>query len=367
MNTEQSVEDLERAVLGGLFPTDPKFYRLESMYNNGTRSSIDFKGAKKISDLGIENNSILMVSIVKGRDSRVCASHTMEGVRSWLAKDKSDKAAEKKAKKQAAAKKVANVNAPKKLKAAVMHGDGIRLGDGEVIRAPTKKQKKSVQVGHPGAVNGATELVDTIRGRDRAADAIDLSDGDIGDLTNMTNGHWRGKMQDTLNEQIMLGNDNMQLDCIKSGNYSFKLVENVNYLGNIAEDVEMKLITVRCNPVGEAKNLSTQRSLRVNLWLEVNGTLGRQVVASAHKKSLETGKWGWFHPNFLMLEDPALIWSMVIKCNMDKGVDECHPWGKSHPWSYIELLKTFAQDLDWSGVDFEEPRLRHRKRVHYDE
>jgi hypothetical protein len=73
-----------------------------------------------------------------------------------------NKAAEVKAKKQAAQKVAnANGNAPKKLKAAGMPGDGIRLGDGEVIMA-SKQKKNNVQVSHREAANDATDLEDRI-------------------------------------------------------------------------------------------------------------------------------------------------------------------------------------------------------------
>ena len=52
---------------------------------------------------------------------------------------------------------------------------------------------------------------------------------------------------------------------------------------------------------------------------------------------------------------------------MKKGVSEIHPWGESHPWSYIKLLETFAPEFDWSGADFEEERLRNHERVQYGE
>ena len=184
-----------------------------------------------------------MVSIVRGRESRKCVPNTTEGVRLCLAADKRDKAEEKKAQKQAA-QKVANGNASKKLKAAGMPGDGIRLGDGEVIMA--SKKKRSVQKSHPEAADDATDLEDTILGSVRAANAIDLNDGDIGDLTK---GHWRGKMQDTLDEQILLGTDQMQLVCIKTGDYIIEKVKNVNVSGRIDGELDMKLFKVICKPV----------------------------------------------------------------------------------------------------------------------
>jgi hypothetical protein len=139
INTEQSVEDLEDVVLSTLFPNDPKFYSVVEWFNSITRSKIYFERAEKISDLGIQNNSALMVLIVRGRESRKCVPNTMEGVCLCLAADKMNKAAEVKAKKQAA-QKVANGNAPKKLKEAGMPGDGICLGDGEVIMASKQKR-----------------------------------------------------------------------------------------------------------------------------------------------------------------------------------------------------------------------------------
>jgi hypothetical protein len=123
INTEQSVEDLEDVVLSALFPNDPKFYSVVEWFNNATRLKIDFEKAQKISDLGFQNNSALMVLIVRGRESRNCVPNTTEGVCLCLAADKMNKAAEVKAKKQAAQKVAnANGNAPKKLKAAGMPG-----------------------------------------------------------------------------------------------------------------------------------------------------------------------------------------------------------------------------------------------------
>ena len=115
INTEQSVEDLEDVVLSALFPNDPKFYRVEEWFNNSTHLKIVFEGAEKISDLGIQNSSALMVSIVRGRESRKCVPNTTEGVGLCLAADKRDKAEEKKAQTHTA-QKVANGNASKKLK-----------------------------------------------------------------------------------------------------------------------------------------------------------------------------------------------------------------------------------------------------------
>ena len=88
INPEQSVEDLEGVVLSELFRNDPKFYRVEEWFNNSTRSKIVFEGAEKISDLGIQNSSALMVSIVRGRESSKCVPNTTEGVRLYLAADK---------------------------------------------------------------------------------------------------------------------------------------------------------------------------------------------------------------------------------------------------------------------------------------
>jgi hypothetical protein len=364
INTERSVEELEDVVLSALFPNNPKFYRVQEWFNNSTRSKIVFEGAEKISDLGIQNSSALMVSIVRGRESRKCVPNTTEGVRLCLAADKRDKAEEKKAQKQAA-QKVANGNASKKLKAAGMPGDGIRLGDGEVIRA--SKKKRSVQKSHPEAADDVTDLEDTILGSVRAANAIDLNDGDIGDLTK---GHWRGKMQDTLDEQILLGTDQMQLDCIKTGDYIIEKVENVNVSGRIDGELDMKLFKVICKPVGEAKILSTKRSAELHYFLDVNGTKGRQLVESAFERASETGEWNLFHPNKMMVDSPDLIWGMVLKCNMEKGTSDSHPWGEFHSWSYIELLQTFAPRLDWSVLlnssIVGEQRLRHREPVHYD-
>ena len=253
INTEQSVEDLKDVVLSELFPNDPKFYRVEEWFNSSTRSKIVFEGAEKIRDLGIQDGSVLMVSIVRGRKSRKCVPDTTELVRLCLAADKRKKAEEKKAQKQAA-QKVANGNASKKLKAAEMPGNGIRLGDGEVIRA--SKKKRSVQKSHRKAADDITDLEDTILGSVGAAKAIDLNDGDIGDLTK---GYWRGKMQDTLDEQILLGTDQMQLDCIKTGDYIIEQIKDVNVSGRIYSEIDLKLFKVICKPVGEAKILSTKR------------------------------------------------------------------------------------------------------------
>lgn len=366
INTEESVESFKDAVLSELFPSDPKYYRVVKWFNNSTRSEIDFEGAEKISDLGIQNNTALMVSIVRGRESRKCVPNTTEGVRLCLAADKRDKAEEKKAQKQAA-QKVANENAAKKLKAARMPGDGIRLGDDEVIRA-SKKKKKSVQKSHSEAADDASDLENAILGPARAADAIDLNDGDIGDLTK---GYWRGKMQDTLHEQILLGTDQMQLDCIKTGDYTIEQVKNVNVSGRIDDGLDMKLFKVICKPVGEAKILSTKRSAELHIFLDVNGTKGRQLVESAFERASATGEWNLFHPNKMMVDSPDLIWGMVLKCNMEKGTPDSHPWGEFHSWSYIELLQTFAPRLDWSVLlndesAIGEQRLRHREPVHYD-
>ena len=95
INTERSIEDLEDVVLGALFPNDPKFYRVEKWFNNSTRLKIVFEGAEKISDLGIQDSSALMVSIVRGRKSRKCVPDTTELVRLCLAADKRKKAAKK--------------------------------------------------------------------------------------------------------------------------------------------------------------------------------------------------------------------------------------------------------------------------------
>lgn len=365
INTEQTVEELEDDVLSALlFPNDPKFFRVKEWFDCSTRSKIVFEGAEKISDLRIKNNSALMVSIVRGRESRKCVPNTTEGVRLCLAADKRDKAEEKKAQKQAA-QKVANGNASKKLKAAGMPGDGIRLGDGEVIMA--SKKKRSVQKSHPEAADDATDLEDKFLGSVRAAYAIDLNDGDIGDLTK---GHWRRKMQDTLDEHILLGTVQMELDCIKAGHYIIKQVEDVNVLGGNGGELDMKLFQVICKPVGEAKILSTKRSAELHYFLDVNGTKGRQLVESAFKRASETGEWNLFHPNKWMVDAPQLIWGMVLKCNMKKGISDSHPWGKFHSWTYINLLQTFAPSLDWSELRDSsivgEQRLRQRKGVvHY--
>ena len=364
INTERSVEDLEDVVLSELFPNDPKFYRVEEWFNSSTRSKIVFEGDEKIRDLGIQDGSVLMVSIVRGRKSRKCVPDTTELVRLCLAADKRKKAEEKKAQKQAA-QKVANGNASKKLKAAEMPGDGIRLGDGEVIRA--SKKKRSVQKSHREAADDATDLEDTILGSVGAAKAIDLNDGDIGDLTK---GYWRGKMQDTLDEQILLGTDQMQLDCIKTGDYIIKQIEDVNVSGRIYSEIDLKLFKVICKPVGEAKILSTKRILELDILLDVNGTKGRQLVEGAFERASETGEWILFHPKKIMLESPDFIWGMVLKCNMEKGTSNSHPWGEFHPWSYIELLQTFAPSLDWTVLQdssiLGEQYLRHREPVHYD-
>jgi hypothetical protein len=72
----------------------------------------------------------------------------------------------------------------------------------------------------------------------------------------------------------------------------------------------------------------------------------------------------------MMVDSPDLIWGMVLKCNMEKGTSDSHPWGEFHSWSYIELLQTFAPRLDWSVLlnlsIVGEQRLRHREPVHYD-
>ena len=298
INTERSVEELEDVVLSALFPNNPKFYRVQEWFNNSTRSKIVFEGAEKISDLGIQDDSVLMVSIVRGRKSRKCVPDTTELVRLCLAADKRDKAEGKKVQKQAA-QKVANGNASKKLKAAEMPGDGIRLGDGEVIRA--SKKKRSVQKSHREAADDITDLEDTILGSVGAAKAIDLNDGDIGDLTN---GYWRGKMQDTLDEQILLGTDQMQLDCIKTGDYIIKQIKDVNVSGRIDSELDMKLFKVICKPVGEAKILSTKRILDVDYFLDVNGIRGRRLVEGAFEQALETGEWILFHPNKIMVTVP---------------------------------------------------------------
>lgn len=56
-------------------------------------------------------------------------------------------------------------------------------------------------------------------------------------------------MQDTLDEQILLGTDQMQLDCIKTGDYIIEKVENVNVSGRIDGKLDMKLFKVICKPV----------------------------------------------------------------------------------------------------------------------
>ncbi len=71
-----------------------------------------------------------------------------------------------------------------------------------------------------------------------------------------------------------------------------------------------------------------------------------------------------------MVDAPQLIWGMVLKCNMKKGISDSHPWGKFHSWTYINLLQTFAPSLDWSELRDSsivgEQRLRQRKGVvHY--
>jgi hypothetical protein len=88
INTERSVEDLEDVVLSALFPNNPKFYRVEEWFINSTCSKIVFEGAEKITDLGIQNISALMVSIVRGRESRKCIPNTTEGVCLCLAAHK---------------------------------------------------------------------------------------------------------------------------------------------------------------------------------------------------------------------------------------------------------------------------------------
>ena len=247
-----------------------------------------------------------------------------------------------------------------------MPGDGIRLGDDEVIRA--SKKKRSVQKSHREAADDATDLEDTILGSVRAANAIDFkTDGDIGDLTK---GHWRGKMQDTLDEQILFRTDQMQLDCIKTGDYIIEGVENVNVSGRIDGELDMKVFKVICKPVGEAKILSTQRSLVVHYCFHINGTKERQLVESAFKRASETGEWNFFCPKKMMVHYPDLIWGMVLKCNMERGTSDSHPWGEFHSWSYIDLLQTFAPRLDWSALlnssFVGEQRLCHRMPVHYD-
>ena len=64
INPERSVEDLKDVVLSELFPNDPKFYRVEEWFNNSTRSKIVFKGAEKISDLGIQDRRIVQNAIL---------------------------------------------------------------------------------------------------------------------------------------------------------------------------------------------------------------------------------------------------------------------------------------------------------------
>ena len=88
------------------------------------------------------------------------------------------------------------------------------------------------------------------------------------------------------------------------------------------------------------------------------------------ERASETGEWNLFHPNKMMVDSPDLIWGMVLKCNMEKGTSDSHPWGEFHSWSYIELLQAFAPRLDWSVLlnssIVGEQRLRHREPVHYD-
>lgn len=370
MNTEESVEALEATVLDALIPKDHKFYKVEEWFDQATRKKIDFEGAEKVSDLGIEDNSVLMVRIVRGRKSRECVPTTTEKVRLCLAADKKNKANEKKAQKEAqkkAAQKVAKRIASKKLKAAVMPGDGIRLGDGEVIRA--QKKSRSVQKSHHEAADDTTELEDAILGNGREAQAIDLDDRDIDDVTT---GYRRGQMQDTLDEQIALGIDQMQLDCIKTGDYTIERIETTNVIGRIHDESDVMVFKVICKPVGEAKNLSTARSVKREYTLDVSGTKSRLLVEKAYEKALETGEWSnYFHPNQIMITSPDFIWSMVLICNMRQGTSESHPWGKFNSWSFIELLETFAPWLDFSVLRqnesiLGEQRFRHRAPVRYD-
>ena len=114
-----------------------------------------------------------------------------------------------------------------------------------------------------------------------------------------------------------------------------------------------------------AKNLSTHTVLKDLLWIDVSGTRCREIVEQRYHIYSAFGNWGVFHPIKLMEDEPGFIWGMVLQCNMKKGVSEIHPWGESHPWSYIKLLETFAPEFDWSGADFEEERLRNHERVQY--
>ena len=169
------------------------------------------------------------------------------------------------------------------------------------------------------------------------------------EIFDLTKGHWRGKMQDTLDEQIMLGTDQMQLDCIKTGDYIIEKVENVNVSGRIDGELDMKFFKVICKPVGEAKILSTKRSVELHYFLDVNGTKGRQLVESAFEQASETGEWNLFHPNKMMVDSPDLIWGMVLKCNMEKGTSDSHPCGEnSIPGAILSCFKLLLQG--WIGL-----------------
>jgi hypothetical protein len=67
-----------------------------------------------------------------------------------------------------------------------------------------------------------------------------------------------------------------------------------------------------------------------------------KAIEFAFEGALKTGKWHVFHPNKIFLDNANLIWGMVLKCNMELGTSESHPWGESHPWKYSEL--------DWSVI-----------------
>jgi hypothetical protein len=85
-------------------------------------------------------------------------------------------------------------------------------------------------------------------------------------------------MQDLLDEAILLGTDQMQLQCIKTGDYIIKKDENVGVSGRANDEVDMKLFKVICKPVGEVKILSTKWSEEFKYFLGVNGTQTLQMI-----------------------------------------------------------------------------------------
>jgi hypothetical protein len=169
-------------------------------------------------------------------------------------------------------------------------------------------------------------------------------------------------MQDSRDEALKLGTDQMQLQCIKTGDYIIEKYENVGVSGQANNEVDMKLFKVICKPVGEAKILSTKRSEELEYFLDVNGTETMKAIEFAFEGASKTGKWHVFHPNKIFLDNANLIWGMVLKCNMELGTSEFHPW------EYGELLQAFAPHLDWSVLlnnnsAIGEQRLCQRKGV----